>query len=501
MALARRRMSANPENAKTKARLSKSRYISGLQCEKLLWWQVHEPAENEDDSAVSHLLQRGRLVGEAARKFLPDGVSIGGPHTQFADRINATVKAMAGNAPRIYEASFAADGVFVSVDILERRPRGWALVEVKATLDVQEYHIPDVAIQLHVLERSGVNVTRVEVMHLNRDCRHPDLSNLFLRENVTSDARRVAKDAPQLIRRFTRMLQGKLPIVAIGDHCTDPYPCPFMERCHPELPRHHLGTLYRISSKALAKLTEDGIDSIHDLPEDFKAGEIARRQIDSVRSGKLILERGLAEVLDGIPGPIAFLDFETINPAIPAWRGCSPYQQIPVQFSCQVQTSRGMRRHEWLADGAGDPRPEFARELVAACEDATTILAYNASFEKGRIADVWAAVPSLKPQLSKVHARVLDMLPVVRNHVYHPDFNGSFSIKSVLPALVPDLGYQDLEIQDGGTAAAVLETLLFDDSLSKVEKNTLRKQLLAYCARDTLAMVKLYERMRELSLR
>jgi hypothetical protein len=272
-----------------------------------------------------------------------------------------------------------------------------------------------------------------------------------------------------------------------------------MDRCWPEQPRHHLSTLYRINSKTLAKLIEDGVESIRDLPKDFKAGEIASRQINSIRRGKLVVESGLADALRGIPGPIAFLDFETINPAIPAWHGCGPYHQVPVQFSCHVQTKGNVRRHEWLADGKEDPRPAFARELVAACEGAATILAYNASFEKARIADVWKAIPALEPQLSKVHERIQDLLPIVRNHVYHPDFNGSFSIKSVLPALIPELGYQDLEIQDGGTAASVLETLLFDDSLPAAKKKLLRKQLSAYCERDTYAMVKLYERLSELA--
>lgn len=487
--------------ARSRAALSKSRYVAGLQCEKLLWWRVHDPIEDDIDPSKRSLFERGRLVGDAARRFLPGGVLIDLPPSQFAERVKATETAMAAGARLIYEACFSADGVFASVDILERRPRGWGLVEVKATLELKEHHIPDVAIQLHVLERSGVNVTRVEVMHLYRDCRYPDLSNLFVRENVTREARKAAGAAPRIIRRLTQMLQGDLPEIGVGDHCNSPYPCPFMDRCWPELPRHHLRTLYRINAKTLAKLVDGGTELIRDLPGDFKAGAIASRQIESVRRDTMIVEDGLAEALDAIPGPIAFLDFETISPAIPAWHGCGPYHQVPVQFSCHVQTERGLRRHEWLADGKDDPRPAFARELVAACEGAQSILAYSASFEKARIEAIWNAMPELEPQLSNVHGKIQDLLPIVRDHVYHPDFNGSFSIKSVLPALVPDLGYHDLEIQDGGTAAAVLQTLLFDDTLGQAEKNGLRKQLLAYCERDTLAMVKLYERMRELSSR
>jgi hypothetical protein len=264
------------------------------------------------------------------------------------------------------------------------------------------------------------------------------------------------------------------------------------------LPAHHPSALYRISSKALAKLIDDGCESIHELPMDFRPGKVARRQIDSVRSGKLIVEDGLAEALHGIETPVAFLDFETIAPAIPAWPGCGPYHQVPVQFSCHVQDKNGVRHHQWLASGTEDPRPAFAREVVAACAGARTILAYSAPFEKARLADVWKAMPALEPELSSVHARIQDLLPIVRNHVYHPDFNGSFSIKSVLPALIPDLGYEDLEIRDGGTAAAALEAILFDESLDTAERNALREHLLKYCERDTYAMVRLYKRLREI---
>lgn len=479
--------------------LSKSRFAAGLQCEKRLWWHVHEPDELVDDPSLSHVLERGRLIGEAAREFLGGGELIDLPYHHFGERVEATQKAMAAGAPFIYEASFAADGVFVSVDILERRKRGWSLVEVKSSLDVHEHYISDVAIQLYVLERSGIDVKRVEVMHINRDCRHPDLSNLFVKADVTADARKTAKVVPRLIRRFSKVLAGRLPRIEIGDHCHAPYACPFSDRCWPEAPEHHLRTIYRINSKTLASLLDDGLELIRDLPRDFKAGAIASRQIRSVRTRKLVVEPGLGAALATIQGPIAFLDFETISPAIPAWPGCGPYDQVPVQFSCQVLTPSGVSRHAWIADGMEDPRPVFARELVAACEGAATILAYNAAFEKGRIADVCESVPDLAPQLSGIQSRIQDLLPIVRNFVYHPDFGGSFSIKRVLPALIPELGYDDLEIQNGAAAAAVLETFLFDRKATAAAKMTLRKQLLAYCERDTQAMVKLYERLKELS--
>jgi hypothetical protein len=233
-----------------------------------------------------------------------------------------------------------------------------------------------------------------------------------------------------------------------------------------------------------------------DVPETFKASAAAKRQIQSARTGELIVEQGLREALSEWTGPLAFLDFETIMPAVPAWPGCRPYAQVPVQLSCHVLADGKLEHHAWLADGSTDPREPFAEALVAACEGAETIVAYNASFEVLRIKELEEAVPRLAAKLKKLRKRVVDLLPIVRDYVYHPDFHGSFSLKAVLPALVTGAGYGDLEIKDGGTAAASLEALLLDSTaLPAAERATLRQKLLAYCERDTLAMVKLHERL------
>ncbi|MEK7315263.1 MAG: DUF2779 domain-containing protein, partial [Candidatus Eisenbacteria bacterium] len=173
---------------------------------------------------------------------------------------------------------------------------------------------------------------------------------------------------------------------------------------------------------------------------------------------------------------------------------------VPVQFSCHVLTSDGLEHHAWLADGAADPREEFARALVSACAKAKTIVAYNAPFERRCIDLLAEAVPALRRDLGTLSGRLRDLLPIVRDHVYHPDFGGSFSIKSVLPALVPGLGYDDLAIQDGGTASSTLEALLLDEgAVSASDREQLRGDLLRYCERDTLAMVRLHERLRDLA--
>jgi len=305
--------------------LSKSRYLIGLQCPKRLWWTAHEPNAAElavQGNAVA--LNRGRQVGELARAHVPGGVLIDLPHYEIGARVAATSKAIADGAPVVYEASFEAGGAFASIDILERKGRGFVLTEVKSTLDVKADHLPDVALQVHVLASAGLDVARIEVMHLNRECRHPDLSNLFVREPVTVDVLPLLLAIPGKLSDLALAVAGPLPEVQPGAHCHEPYTCPFQGRCWPEQPRHHVSTLYRLRAKKVAKLVADGYATLHDLPEEFKGSSTVKRQVRSVREDRTIVEPGLARALSKLREPIAFLDFETIIPAVPAWPGCGP---------------------------------------------------------------------------------------------------------------------------------------------------------------------------------
>lgn len=481
--------------------LSKSKFTTGLQCDKRLWLSVHEKdaPELETDAAQQALFDRGSQVGEVARTYVPGGVLIDLPHYEIRERIAATERALEGGAKVIYEASFLADDVFVAVDILHRRGRRWTLTEVKSTTKVKAEHIPDGAVQTHVVRRAGLDVVRTEVMHLNRACRFPDLDDLFVRADVTERVEDEIAGVPREARRQLRVLRGREPDVEPGDHCTAPYDCPFIERCWPAAsPEHHVSTLYRIGGKQLERLLDAGIETIHDLSDDVELGAIADRQRRAVQSGRVIVERGLKSALAELEHPIAFLDFETIALPIPIWDGCAPYDGVPVQFSCHVEHADGeLRHHQWLAEGAGDPRPALAEALVRALRGAKTILAYNAGFEIGCIEDLRARVPELDKELGRAQRRVRDLLPIVREHVYHPDFGGSFSLKRVAPALVPELSYEGLAIGDGGTASVELERLLLRGSeMTEAERRELRRALLEYCRVDTLAMVEIVEGLR-----
>lgn len=486
--------------------LSKSTVLAGLQCHKRLWWELHEPAAGElrESPAMQHRLREGRAVGALARTYVPGGHLVERGARDLDALLAETRAALARpDVPAVYEAAFVANGTLVFADILERRGDTWALIEVKSATSVSEQeHIPDIAVQASVLRASGLRVTRYEVMHLNRECRHPDLSNLFARRDVTEhvEASLSAMDL-EIVKQRRVAMETDAPQVATGDHCAKPHACPFTERCWPELPPHHVSTLYRIRKPTVAAYVAAGWETIADLPDSVKLSAIAARQRRAVRDGAMVVEHEqLVAALAALERPIAHLDFETIQPAIPRWPGCRPYDQIPVQLSCHIVDENGEERHvAWLFEGTGDPRPAAARAIIDACAGARVVTAYSSTFERSCIRLVADACPEDAVALRAIADRIVDLLPVVREHVYHPEFGGTFSLKRVLPALVPELSYQGLMIAEGETAQVQLTRLILErDEMSEAEQRELREALLRYCELDTRAMVALEARLRRL---
>lgn len=483
--------------------LSKSRFAAGLQCHKLLWWKTHDPDASElvPDPATQFIMDEGIRVGEAARALFPGGILIDLPRDQVQERLDATTRALAQGAPAIFEATFAEGGILVAVDILARIGRSYSLIEVKSSTSVKPHHLWDAAVQAFVLRRAGVEVDAVEIMHLNPDCRFPELGDLFIRDAISGRVRALFPQIAKLISAQAAMLEGPLPEVEIGKHCDQPHECPFKSRCWPELPKHHVETFYALRREKSAQLGAQGLALVEDVPDTFPLTVIQQRQLRSVTEGALQVEDTLAGALAPIKGRVAYLDFETVGPAIPEWEGLGPWQQHPVQFSCHIVSRKGEIQHvEWLAEGPEDSRASMAEALVEALEGVDSVVVYNVSFEKKCLEVLAAAAPDHASQIQAIASKLHDLLPVVRDHVYHPEFLGSFSLESVLPALVPDLSYDELEVADGETAAALLHGLVFLGEPQTPEKReALRRDLMAYCAMDTLALVRLKERLDELA--
>ena len=482
--------------------LSKSRFVAGWLCPNELWWRVHEPDAPElvPDVSLQDRLNQGNEVGELACTYVPGGVLIDLPHNEVDERLAMTREALDGDAPAIYEASFLADNVFVAVDILERTGNGYSMIEVKSSTQLKDEHLPDAAIQTHVLRQSGLDVRRAEVMHLNNQCRYPDLGDLFTRVDVTEQIRPLLPDVPDQIAQQMALINGPEPEIEIGHQCFGRRECPFKGRCWPDMSGDHVGSLSGVGPKKTWELMQRGYHSIHDLTPDVKIPRAAERQVRAVKKNKMIIGRGFAEAMQQFAGTLAFLDFETVSRAIPVWDGCWPWQQVPVQFSCHVQTTHGeVTHHEWLAQPGRDPREELALAMIEACRGADKVVAWYASFERTRIDELIEALPHLADELRSINERLVDPHRVVKDYVYDPAFHGSFSIKNVLPALVPELSYGALEISEGATASVELSRFLFQsDTISQEETEKLRHALLEYCKLDTWACVRLLEKLREL---
>ena len=362
-------------------------------------------------------------------------------------------------------------------------------------------YLLDAAVQAHVVEKAGLPVARVELMHLNTQHRHPDQGPLFTRVDITAPVREHRRGIAAEASAQLRMLEGPLPDVEPGDHCTSPYECPFLGRCTDPAPAHTIERLYYLSANKRTGFHDAGVHTIDQIPSDFPLSEIQHRQRTAVLDNDLVIEPGLARALAAYRYPIAMLDFETINPALPVWDGCRPFGKVPAQFSVHVVDEGGrVSHHTYLAEGEGDPRSGVAKALVPALQGVSTILAWNASFEKECLAIVAESAPEHAAALNDARAKVSDLLPVVRNHLYHPGFNGSFSIKGVVAVLLPGIAYDDLEVADGQTAASYLETLLCrPEELSVKDAEVIREHLLAYCERDTAVMVELLRFLREVA--
>jgi hypothetical protein len=481
-------------------RLSKSRFVAGSQCHKLLWLKVYEPGavELQPDKVLQDRFDQGALVAALARDRFTGGIAIKLPPDTIEEKLAATRAALDSDPPAIFEATFLADDTLVSIDILERVAGGWKLIEVKSSSSQKEEHLIDAAIQLYVARLGGLTVASVEIMHLNKEHRCPDTKDLFCRTDITAEAEALQPGIPQEIRRQLEMLAGGVPTVAIGHQCTDPWDCPFYDRCWPD-DRDHISRLYYIGKKAI-DLMGRGITSLHQLPADHKCPPAAKRQLTAIRENRIVVEPGLKAALAAFAGRLGYLDFETVSRAVPVWAGQKPWGQATAQFSYHADQGDGTFSHAaWLAEGPIDPRPAIAQALLEATAGEERIVMYS-SFERTCIRDLQEAVPALAGELVKLEAKLVDLLPVLRNHVYHPEFRGSFSIKAVLNPLVPELSYNDLVIVDGQTASVEIARLLFvAQRIPVAERERIRQDLLDYCKQDTWAMVRLLRRMRELT--
>jgi len=486
-------------------RISKSKFVAGVQCLKRLYLQVHQPElAAQPDAAGEAIIEQGREVGLLARQLFPGGVEVDG--SNGLERAIWATRELVGNpeVPAIFEGVFERGGALVKTDILQRRRAGrWRLFEVKSTTEVKNHHLWDVGIQSRVLSRSGLVLSSVNLIHLNRSYVFQggsvDSEQFFRIRNLNRQTKKLdEKLANHLRADFSILSMRAAPEIAPGRHCTDPVTCEFFDRCNPPRPDDHIGCLPRIRASAVEELKGVGIASIQDVPDNFPLSEIQRRACTCVQTGEPWYSPELGKELCALTYPLYFMDFETVNPAIPRFAGMRPYDHIPFQWSVHVQGERGAapEHFEFLASDANDPRREFIGALFAALGTTGSVVVYSQQFESARLSELAAWLPEFAERINAIQGRLWDLLPLIRNHVYHPAFAGSYSLKAVLPALVAEMSYEGMAVANGQDAGLAWDSLV-RGSLDQVERDKIKTALLDYCGQDTLALTALLQKLRE----
>ncbi len=473
--------------------ITKSAYLSYLQCAKRFWLEAHFPQQaGPPDPVAQRRMREGTKVGRLARAWFPGGWLI--PYQpQPEEMARLTAEALADKETTLFEATFLANDLLIKADILRREEEAWHLIEVKAATSVKKEHLPDIAFQLHVIQEAGLFPPQTSIMHLNRECHAPDLDDLFIIEDVWAETQdllpQVAEDSAQM-RRILDMPQA--PPVPIGRYCFNPDKCPFYDTCWQEIEGLTIFNIPRLNAAKEEALRAMNVLYLADIPPDFPLTAKQRETVDFYLGDLIAIDyAAIQQALDGLHYPLYFFDFETIGYAIPLFDGTTPYQQTPFQFSCHVLHEDGtLIHHEYLHTQPGDPRPALLAALLDTVGPTGHIIVYNAPFERGILQSLAESFPQHGPWLQEMIDRLWDQLLIFRNHYQHYAFGGSNSLKAVLPVLVPDLSYNNLAVADGLMAQVVWEEMIAIPY--GPAKEQLVSDLLAYCHLDTLAMVEIH---------
>ena len=478
--------------------LSKSKINAFLQCPKRLWLEVHKHKLLEVTEATKFAFAVGHHVGDLARAQYPKGILVGHDDKLSAALSQTKQLTMSWIQTPIFEATFQHRSVLIRADLLLPWGGAWHMAEVKSSVEPKPYHLNDLAVQSWVATKAGIAVARATVRHINSSFIYPGGGNyrgLFVDASVREELRELIPQVPTWVRSARTTLSGKEPKRDIGEHCDAPFACPFKTYCRklagPQ-PRYPVGLLPGPKGKRLARaLSADGIWDLKKAPADRIDGEQLARIHEATVTGRAFRDAvGARKIIAGWKYPRAYLDFETIGFAVPIWKGMKPYQQVPFQWSCHIERKDGAVEHREFLDLSGqDPSRACAEQLVRDLSACKTIVAYHASTEVGVIKRLAERYPDLRHQLNGMAACVRDLLPVVKEHYYHRDMKGSYSIKDVLPTVAPGMDYGGLgEVQDGMAAQrAYAEAIRQSTAASR--KSDVDNSLRNYCALDSDAMI------------
>lgn len=442
----------------------------------------------------------GNEVGLLAQQLYPGGVEVPFEGLSVAEQTAQTEALMADGAKVIYEASFAFAGIFVKVDLLVRDGDGWQIHEVKMATSVKEVNLNDVAIQYYVLTQCGLTITEAYLVFINNQYVRQgqiDVQQLFTGEDVLEAALERQAGLPQTIEDLRTALAGSEPLIDIGPHCNNPYTCDFIPYCWQHIPEN---SIFDLKGRGINKFDyyDQGLIRFEDLSLDA-LNAAQRLQVEATLTEQdAINTAGVKDFLDSIWYPLYHLDFETFSTPIPKFDFSRPYQQVPFQFSLHVQSTAGAepQHFEYLVQPGIDPRRDLIEQLLALIPADGCILTYNQAFEKGVLRNLAELFPDLLEPINARLENVRDlMIPFRKRDIYRWPMRGSYSIKEVLPAMVPDLSYKGLAIADGMAAMQAYHEMCELEPGAELAR--LRKAMLEYCALDTLAMVKILGAMKK----
>jgi hypothetical protein len=487
--------------------ISKSKLLASLQCTKRFWLEVHHPELREDSAGTTAAFATGQSIGAIAQKLYdPKGrgrlVDVG---QEGAAAAIARTRGLLAERRPIFEAGFEAKGSRVFADILlPIRRRGeptWRMIEVKSTSDVKDYQRDDLAIQAYVARKAGLPLSSVAITHVDTSWVYPGggiYDGLLIEKDLTEEAFARGKEVKAWIAEAEAIAaRRKEPALRTGPHCSDPFECGFFAYCESrEKPaKIPVEWLPRIQSKALRDFIEmKQVRDMRRVPNRL-LNDLQRRVKEHTLRDRIYFDGdGAAAALSGQRLPACFLDFETINFAIPIWKGIRPYQQIPFQFSLHRLSRARKLEHEAFLDLTGDdPSQGLAEALVAACGDSGPVYAYSAKFEASCLKGLAERCRKLRRPLLAITERLVDLLRIAQDYYYHPDQEGSWSIKSVLPTIAPEVDYSMLNgVKDGGMAMEAYGEAIAPGTTA-ARREVIRAQLLDYCWHDTYGLVRLWQ--------
>ena len=473
--------------------LSKSRVLAARQCPKRLWLEVNRPELRIVTPDVQRRFDQGHRLNDVVHRLIPEGHLIG-DEVPLGDALKFTKRHLARFPEQpLFEATFSKHRVLVRADVFSHTDGAWRLTEVKSSTRVKPYHLDDCAVQTWVIREAGYPVAQTVLAHVDTDFVYRgdgDYNGLLKHVDVTEQIETLLTEVPDWVAEGLEALAGEEPDIAIGPQCTDPFQCAFLSHCSPPPPEYPV-TLLPNQGRIVRELLAEGIEDIRDIPAARLTKPLHERVRRATTTGEPYVASELADQLQDLPYPRCYLDFETTQFVIPLWADTHPYEQLPFQWSCHIEAADGELRHAAFLDTTGrPPMRRCAEQLLEALGQTGPILTYS-PFERRVINDLKKRFPDLKAPLEALTERIVDLLPFVKAHYYHPAMRGSFSIKAVLPTVAPHLSYDGLgDVKDGTAAQAAFEEAISEDT-EPSRRQEIERELLAYCALDTLAMVEL----------